>query len=57
MFVEEVGDSEDELGFVIFVVFGDVFFMISYIKKYNHQIAKKYYQVVVPVIHGGKLHH
>ena len=57
VFAEEVGDSEDELGFVIFVVFGDVFFMISYIKKHNHQIAKKYYQVVVPVIHGGKLHH
>ena len=57
MFAEEVGDSEDELDFVIFVVFGDVFFMVSHIKKYNQQIAKKYYQVVVPVIHGGKLHH
>ena len=57
VFAEEVSDSEYKLGFVIFVVFGDVFFMISHIKKYNYQIAKKYYQVVVPVIHGGKLHH
>jgi len=33
VFAEEGGDSEDELDFVIFVVFGDVFFMISHIKN------------------------